>query len=134
MIMHKLNSIADLFLKLGPVIVMWNVHWNINNTEERTYWGFYETTTDHLSLSFIYKYIFAVSTIYLLWAIPYFVLVPLSTQKYGEIRRIKEFGEIKGKIVYFIFHYLIFICSGLVLGLAAYFYQPFHIFIIIITC
>ena len=134
MIMHKLNSIADLFLKLGPIIIMWNIHWNIRNTEESKFWGFSDVSKDTFSIEFITKYVYFSTTLYLVWALFYFLIIPSSTQKYGEIQRIKEVGEIKGKLIYFIFHYFLFIGSGLTLGLLSYFCQSFHLLIIIVAC
>ena len=57
MIMHKFNSTIDMFLKLAPLITMWNIHWNIRGTAGREYWGFYDPSNDSLGFEFIFKYL-----------------------------------------------------------------------------
>lgn len=113
---------------------MWNVHWNIRDTEERIYWGFYDTSNDTFSMEFFSKYLIASSTIYALWAIPYFLLFSMEGQRYGELKVIKEKGY-QGKFIYLVFHYLVFACSGCTIGLLSYFYQPMHILVIaVVSC
>lgn len=132
MVMEKLNRIADLFLKLGPLIVMWNIHWNLRGTEEHQTWNFYDASKDSLSIDFILTYVFTCTQIYAFWAIPYLLLVPMESQRYGKIKALQEKG-IKGKIMYMVYHYLMFISAGLILGIGSYFYQPVHILTIILT-
>lgn len=120
-------------MKIGPLLVMWNVHWNIRGTEDWKAWGFYDPSNDQLDFNFIYKYTIASTMIYAVWAIPYFLLVPITSQKYGEIPVIKEIGPAKGKLYFLMFHYFIFLASGLTTGLTAYFYQPIHVLIILIV-
>lgn len=134
MVMHKLNSIADLFIKIGPLIVMWNVHWNIRDTPQRQFWGFYDGPNDELTFDFIYNYLSTSTLVYLFWAIPYASCVAMDSQKYGEIPYLKQMG-LQGKLVYLIFHYLLFIGAGSIIGITAYFYQPVHILtIIMVAC
>jgi hypothetical protein len=133
LIMHKLNSIIDLFIKLGPLVTMWNVHWNIRGTNDREFWGFYDSSKDTLSVDFICRYMFAATLVYAVWALPYFIFISMDSQRYGEIKVLKERG-VQGKFMYFVFHYLIFIGFGTVVGITAYFCQLVHVLIIIVVC
>lgn len=130
MIMHKLNSTTDMFLKLAPLITMWNIHWNIRGTEGSAYWGFYDPSSDSLNLDFITTYFLCSLLVYLPWACFFFAAVPMRSQRYGDIVFIKEVGEIKGKIIFFSGHLLIFITVGCLIGALAYFYQFLHIIMI----
>lgn len=105
---------------------MWNVHWNIRGTEAREYWGFYDVTKDEFSLEFIYTFLFASTVIYAIWAFPYFLFISMDSQRYGEIKVLKQKG-IQGKMMYFIFHYMMFLVAGLTVGVGAYFYQIVHL-------
>lgn len=135
LIMHKIEKIVDLVMYLFPSIVMWNLHWNLRGTPERQVWGYYDPSGDGLSWGFVGKLVWQSTALFLVWAIPFYLIFPVESQKYGEIRVVAKMAKSNAKMAVFGFQFVTFVIFAVTLGMLTYFVQIVHIMeIVLFAC
>jgi hypothetical protein len=134
---HDLDKLTGTALHVFPLLTMWNIHWNLAGTDERTRWGFYETQNIEFSLDFAIAYFSYFLIFYICWAIPHYTLLHLYWEKIisnnwyclmlnelvrgafvKDIR--KNYGTAAGKVAYAVKH-LIYILVMTITLLPAFF-------------
>ena len=74
-IFHHIDKLTDLVIHLFPLVIVWNIHWNLRNTEARKEWGFIDVEEFKLDLQFVIDCIVAFNYFYVLWAAFYFTFI-----------------------------------------------------------
>lgn len=74
-VFHDLDKLTGSSLHLFPLLTMWNIHWNIRGTTERTEWGFYDVGNSNLSFEFLVKYFQNYFSFYFSWAVVYYFII-----------------------------------------------------------
>lgn len=66
---------TDLVIHIMPYMVMFNVHWNIRDTDERKAWGFVDTDSIHFNFEFIAEVLIDFHKYYFVWALIYYGII-----------------------------------------------------------
>jgi hypothetical protein len=56
-VIHDYEKVCACFVHLTPILIFWNIHWNIRGTDEAKEWGFYDATNDSFTLDTFSTYL-----------------------------------------------------------------------------
>ena len=74
-IFHHIDKLTDLVIHLLPLVTIWNIHWNLRNSESRQEWGFLNIEELKLDFQFIKDCIMAFNYFYIIWASFYYIFI-----------------------------------------------------------
>ena len=74
-VFHDLDKMTGALLHIMPLVVMWNIHWNIRGTPEAKEWGFYDPSELEFGLDFFQDYMTALYKYYIAHSLIYYVVI-----------------------------------------------------------
>ncbi|CAI2370863.1 unnamed protein product [Moneuplotes crassus] len=73
-VIHNVNQLTSIFIHFTPMVLMMNLHWRTQYNEDRG-WKLYDAKKDEFGWEFIKDYYKSAITVYLVWAVLYYLLV-----------------------------------------------------------
>ena len=73
-VLHSIDKITSCYLHLNPMLMMYNLHWVTQYNKDRG-WQLYDTSEDKFTIGFVIYYYMAACTLYLSWALIYYLII-----------------------------------------------------------
>lgn len=83
-VLHSIDKMTSFSIHFSPMITMWNLHWITRYNKNRG-WSMYDASTDEFTAGFVLFYFWAACSLYLSWAVFYYLIIFVFKAK-----RIKE--------------------------------------------
>lgn len=74
-VFHDLDKLTGSNIHIIPLVLMWNIHWNIRGTQARADWGFYDVDQLRLDIEFVIEYFQDFFVLYLAFTVIHFSIL-----------------------------------------------------------
>lgn len=123
-VLHNIDQLTSCFIHFTPMVLMFNLHWNTQYNENRG-WALYNAKEDTFSFTWLKEYYLSAVSIYLIWAISYYLMVfvllkqRIKQRNYDTLvafhitketavgKFLKSYGPAYEGVIYIVSHFLI---------------------------
>lgn len=80
LVLHDRDYMTSWILHINPMLIAYNLHWVSQYNKERG-WELYDNSQDYLSFSFVWYFYLASTSLYLVWAVIYYIILFVTNAK-----------------------------------------------------